>query len=184
MVSGRPPFRASSTLAVLKRLTEDTPRPIQEIIPEVPDWLVTIISKLHAKKADDRYQTAQEVADLLARCQSELQHAGKVTCVQSSRLAPRDEPSTAAHPSSSRPSPDLNTSQPAIAQPSATLQGSSRRSETATFKRPLLFAAFIAVAAIIAVVLINRDKSNPDVAGGTPQPTDPASQIGNQKSPI
>ncbi len=62
MVSGRPPFRAASTLAVLKRVTEDTPRPIQEIIPEVPDWLVTIISKLHEKKADDRYQTAQEVA--------------------------------------------------------------------------------------------------------------------------
>ena len=184
MVSGRLPFRASSTLAVLKRLTEDTPRPIQEIIPEVPDWLVTIISKLHAKKADDRYQTAQEVADLLAHCQSELQHAGKVTCVQSSRLAPRDEPSTTVHPSSTRPSPDRNTSQPAIAQPSATLQGSSRRSETATLKRPLLFAALLAGAAIIAVVVINRDKSNPDVAGGDPQPSVPASEISNSKSQI
>ena len=81
MVSGRPPFRAASTLAVLKRVTEDTPRPIQEIIPEVPDWLCTIISKLHSKQAEDRYQTASEVAELLARCQSELQHAGKVTCV-------------------------------------------------------------------------------------------------------
>ncbi len=81
MVSGRPPFRAASTLAVLKRVTEDTPRPIKEIIPEVPDWLVTIIAKLHEKQADNRYQTAQEVADLLARCQSELQLNGKVTCV-------------------------------------------------------------------------------------------------------
>ena len=195
MVSGRPPFRAASTLAILKRVTEDVPRPIQEIIPEVPDWFVTVISRLHEKKADDRYQTAQEVADLLGRCQSELQHAGKVTFVQSSRLAPRDEPnvavslrqdepSTAAQPSSSRPSPDLNTSPPAIAQSSATLQGSSRRSETATFKRPLLFAVFLAVAAIIAVGVINRDKSTPDLALRDPQPTDPASEISNLKFEI
>ena len=37
MLTGRPPFRASNTLAVLKRVTEDTPRPIQEIIPEIPE---------------------------------------------------------------------------------------------------------------------------------------------------
>lgn len=81
MVSGRPPFRASSTLAVLKRVADDMPRPIQEIIPEVPDWLVAIITKLHAKNPDARFQSAQEVADLLARCQSELQRTGTVTSV-------------------------------------------------------------------------------------------------------
>src|SRR5262245_53275169 len=36
MCTGRPAFRAPSTLAVLKRVVEDTPRPIREIIPEVP----------------------------------------------------------------------------------------------------------------------------------------------------
>ena len=35
MCSGRPPFRAATTLAVLKRVAEDTPRPIREINPEV-----------------------------------------------------------------------------------------------------------------------------------------------------
>ena len=33
MCTGRPPFRASGTLAVLKRVCEDTPRPIREVIP-------------------------------------------------------------------------------------------------------------------------------------------------------
>ncbi len=37
MVSGRPPFRAPTTLAVLKRVASDTPRPIREIVPEVPE---------------------------------------------------------------------------------------------------------------------------------------------------
>jgi serine/threonine protein kinase len=73
MVSGRPPFRAETTLAVLKRVTEDTPRPIQEIIPETPDWLCAIISRLHAKRPEDRIQTAKELADLLAQCQKALE---------------------------------------------------------------------------------------------------------------
>ncbi len=66
MCSGRAPFRATGTLAVLKRVVEDTPRPIPEIIPEVPAWLCDLITKLHAKKPADRIATAREVADLLA----------------------------------------------------------------------------------------------------------------------
>lgn len=72
MVSGRPPFRAATTLAVLKRLNEDTPRPIREIIPETPQWLCDIISKLHEKNPAERYQSAREVANVLANCESQL----------------------------------------------------------------------------------------------------------------
>jgi len=78
MCSGRPPFRASCTLAVLKRVVEDTPRPIPEIIPEVPQWLCEIIARLHAKKPADRFASAQEVADLLARHLAEPQRPGNV----------------------------------------------------------------------------------------------------------
>ncbi len=53
MVAGRPPFRAPSTLAVLKRVAEESPRPIAEIIPETPAWLCEIIAKLHAKNPDE-----------------------------------------------------------------------------------------------------------------------------------
>ncbi len=71
MCSGRPPFRASTTMAVLKRVAEDEPRPIREIIPEAPEWLCAIIAKLHAKKPEDRFASAKEVADMLARCLAE-----------------------------------------------------------------------------------------------------------------
>jgi formylglycine-generating enzyme required for sulfatase activity len=73
MASGRPPFRAANTYAVLKRVVEDDPRPIQEVIPEVPAWLCDIIAKLHAKKPEDRFQSAREVADVLADCEAQLQ---------------------------------------------------------------------------------------------------------------
>ncbi len=99
MACGRPPFRAPNTVAVLKRVVDDTPRPIQEIIPEVPAWLCEIIAKLHAKMPDERFQTAKEVVDLLARCQSELQLTGKVTGVEQPvgwRVRPSDSPQSLA----------------------------------------------------------------------------------------
>src|SRR6516165_9735243 len=78
MVSGRPPFRANTTVAVLKRVADDTPRPIREIIPETPQWLCDIIAKLHAKEPDDRYQSAREVADVLADCEAQLKASAKL----------------------------------------------------------------------------------------------------------
>ncbi len=71
LACGHPPYRAATTLAVLMRVANDTPRPLQEIIPERPDWFVAIIDKLLAKDPADRFQTAQEVADLLADSESQ-----------------------------------------------------------------------------------------------------------------
>jgi len=67
MVTGRPPFRADSSLAVMARVAEATPRAIEEIIPETPVWLCAIIGKLHARDPDDRYASAEEVAKVLER---------------------------------------------------------------------------------------------------------------------
>ncbi len=77
MCTGRPPFRANNTLAVLKRVAEDTPRPIREIIPEVPQWLCDLITKLHAKAPDQRFQSAREVADTLAEMLEGVQAHGR-----------------------------------------------------------------------------------------------------------
>lgn len=77
MVSGRPPFRAPSTLAVLKRVADDTPRAITEIIPETPEWICELIGHLHAKNPDERYATAKEVSQLLAQCLDDLKAGRK-----------------------------------------------------------------------------------------------------------
>ena len=78
MATGRPPFRAATTLAVMKRVAEDAPRPIREVIPETPQWLCDVIAKLHAKNPADRYQSAREVADVLADCEAQLAAHGRV----------------------------------------------------------------------------------------------------------
>ncbi|CAN5310853.1 hypothetical protein BH11PLA2_BH11PLA2_26980 [soil metagenome] len=68
MCVGHPPFRAATTIAVLKRVADYYPRPIREIIPEVPDGLCAIVDKLLAKNPDDRFATSQEVATALGCC--------------------------------------------------------------------------------------------------------------------
>jgi WD40 repeat protein len=78
MCTGRPPFRAGTTMAVLKRVCEDTPRPVREVNPDVPDWLCAIIDKLHAKDPADRFQSAGEVADLLSQHLAHLQQPALV----------------------------------------------------------------------------------------------------------
>jgi HEAT repeat protein len=67
MCTGRSPFRGPNTVAVLKRVCEDTPRDVRDRNPDTPDWLAEIIDKLHAKKPRERFQTADEVARLLTR---------------------------------------------------------------------------------------------------------------------
>jgi serine/threonine protein kinase len=76
MCTGRAPFRASSPMGTLKRVCEETPRPIREINPELPPWLGELVARLHAKSPADRFASAQEVADLLARHLAELQRGG------------------------------------------------------------------------------------------------------------
>jgi len=73
MCTGRSPFRAETTMASLRRVCDDTPRPVREVCPDIPDWLVSIIDRLLAKDPDDRFQTAAEVAELLSRHLAHLQ---------------------------------------------------------------------------------------------------------------
>jgi eukaryotic-like serine/threonine-protein kinase len=66
MCTGRPTFRAPTTMAVIRRVCDETPRPICEVNQDIPAALCRVIDRLHAKKPADRPAAATEVADLLA----------------------------------------------------------------------------------------------------------------------
>jgi serine/threonine-protein kinase len=76
MCAGHSPFRAETTMAVLRRLCEDSPTPLRQVNADVPVWLAEIVEKLHAKDPAERFQSASEVAELLAQhlahCQQPL----------------------------------------------------------------------------------------------------------------
>jgi serine/threonine protein kinase len=73
MCTGHAPFRAESSYSVLRLITDQEPRSIQEINPDVPDWLCTIVAKLMAKQACDRFESAGEVSLLLEECLAHVQ---------------------------------------------------------------------------------------------------------------
>jgi anti-sigma factor RsiW len=92
MCTGHPPFRAEGSLAVLKRVCDDTPRPIQQINPETSEWLVAVVGKLHAKDPGERFQSAAEVADLLSLHLAGTQHSSQTPmsrAIESVAIPPR-----------------------------------------------------------------------------------------------
>jgi serine/threonine protein kinase/DNA-directed RNA polymerase subunit RPC12/RpoP len=66
MATGGPPFAASSAVAVLRQVSDETQPPIHALNPDMPAWLDAIIARLMAKDPAQRYQSAAEVADLLS----------------------------------------------------------------------------------------------------------------------
>ncbi|MBC7818973.1 MAG: serine/threonine protein kinase, partial [Planctomycetaceae bacterium] len=96
MCVGHAPFRGSTTMGVLKRVCEESPRPIREVNPDVPDWLSEIIAKLLAKAPADRFQTAAEVADLLEQCLAHMQKPSDVSLPVEVRTSKSRPPTTAA----------------------------------------------------------------------------------------
>ncbi len=71
--TGRPPFADGNPLAVLRRVSDETPPPVNEVNPALPRWLVAIVAKLQAKDPAARLQSATEIADLLERHLRQLQ---------------------------------------------------------------------------------------------------------------
>ena len=78
MCTGRPPFRGNNPLAIIRKVVDETPRPIREVNPDIPDWLCAIIDRLLAKDPEDRYQTAAEVANELEESLARLQYARRL----------------------------------------------------------------------------------------------------------
>jgi hypothetical protein len=83
LCTGRAAFAAGNTVAVLKRVCEETPRPIREVNPDMPEWLAAVVDRLLAKEPGERFQSAGELAELLGQRLAELQQ---------SRLAPAAAP--------------------------------------------------------------------------------------------
>jgi hypothetical protein len=76
MCSGRSPFRTTNAWDAIARVCNEPPPSLSDTGADTPDWLIEIIEKLLAKDADDRYQSAAEVAELLGQHLAQLQQPG------------------------------------------------------------------------------------------------------------
>ena len=91
MCTGRAPFRAETSYGVLRRVTDEEPRPIREINSDIPEWLSRVVAKLMSKQPDDRFASAREVAELLKDCLAHVQQPTTVPLPAS--LVPKTEDS-------------------------------------------------------------------------------------------
>jgi tRNA A-37 threonylcarbamoyl transferase component Bud32 len=75
LCTGRAAFAAGNTMAVLKRVCEETPRPIREVNPDIPDWLAAVVDRLLTKEPGERFQSAGELAGVLGQHLAQLQQS-------------------------------------------------------------------------------------------------------------
>ncbi|HYV98036.1 MAG TPA: bifunctional serine/threonine-protein kinase/formylglycine-generating enzyme family protein [Gemmatimonadaceae bacterium] len=67
MVAGRRPFDGPTPVAVVMRRLQGPPEPVQNLRPNVPAPLASVIDRCLATDPKDRFQKADEIVELLAR---------------------------------------------------------------------------------------------------------------------
>lgn len=76
LITGQPPYQADSPYAAMQKIVHDEPRALWELRADTPEWLGGFVTKLLAKKAEDRFQSAREVVEVLEIELNYLQNPG------------------------------------------------------------------------------------------------------------
>jgi serine/threonine-protein kinase len=67
MLAGEPPFRGSTAFDVALQHVQGEARPLGSIRPDLPPELCAVVHKMMARRPEDRYQSAREILNDLAR---------------------------------------------------------------------------------------------------------------------
>ena len=103
LATGKPPFRAESSHAVLRMVTDVEPADVRLANPDMPAWLAAIIGRLLAKDPAARFSSATEVAGMLEAC---LAHVNDPLAIP---LPPEVVRAAPAKPSPVAPAADRRT---------------------------------------------------------------------------
>ena len=68
-LTGRRPFVATNYNALLVKILTSRPRPVQKVVPAIPDSVAWLVDKALSKLREDRFQTAREFSDAIASVQ-------------------------------------------------------------------------------------------------------------------
>jgi serine/threonine protein kinase len=74
MCTGDSPFQGTSIVAVIRQVCDKQLPPVHEVNQTIPRWLSDIIARLMAKAPDARFQSAQQLCELLERYLARVQH--------------------------------------------------------------------------------------------------------------
>ncbi|MEG5001879.1 trifunctional serine/threonine-protein kinase/ATP-binding protein/sensor histidine kinase [Microcoleus sp. B4-D4] len=87
LLTGVLPFQSNDAMELVHSHIAKAPRLIHEINPQIPSVLSEIVSKLMAKNAEDRYQSALGLKFDLEKCLQQLRETGEI---QNFEIATRD----------------------------------------------------------------------------------------------
>src|SRR5919202_1381638 len=106
MLTGGLPYSAENPIALAMKHVNETPRSPREVNPAVPEPLAALTLKLLAKRPEDRYASAAELAHDLERVRSGLPpvavEAGKTAALTAARPA-RSSPERRTRRTAARP---------------------------------------------------------------------------------
>ncbi len=121
LLCGQLPFKGESSMdCIVGRLT-GSPIPINEVKPGLPPRLVQILEKMMASNPDDRFQSAEEVANLL---KSMLKPKGTAAAAAAA-TAPAPVPAPAPAPMPAADSPSAATPTPSAPVSAPVANGSA-----------------------------------------------------------
>ena len=75
LCTGHPPYQSDTSYGVMRRIIDESPVPIRQRNPAIPEWLAAIVDKLMAKEKADRFESAAETGQLLEACLSHVQQS-------------------------------------------------------------------------------------------------------------
>ncbi|MFP7697361.1 Stk1 family PASTA domain-containing Ser/Thr kinase [Trueperella sp. LYQ143] len=117
LLTGQPPFRGDSAVAVAYQHVSQTPVPPANIAPDIPEDIARVVMKSLAKRREDRYQSAGDMrAELLAAYRGESVSAPAVGSWQTQVISGPTHV-TPAIPATSVTATAVPPASPALAQP-------------------------------------------------------------------
>lgn len=98
MLTGRRPFEAPTTTAILAAIVADAPAPLCEVAPHVPAAFDAVINRCLRKCASERYASATALARALSKCiaaPTPCDSSATTSASATASLTIRDQPSAA-----------------------------------------------------------------------------------------
>ncbi len=163
---GAPPFSAGGSMKIMMSHLSEAPPPLGERVPDLPQWVESVVMRCLQKSPSERPQTMDELLRLLSDPNvygSGLQSSGEISAL---RDRPPSNPGSGPRSSSMlpalAPAPTLPPEAPTIAGGAST---SMRPAEPTAPKRsplPFVLAGVAALALIAVILLLQRGRSTVD----------------------
>jgi len=87
MLTGEPPFTASTPQALIAKRFTDTPRPVSAIVPAIPEYVSVAVRKALSRDASDRFATAADLSLALEPQQKKVDEKPSIAVLPFSNMS-------------------------------------------------------------------------------------------------